>query len=57
MTDPILEARQLQERARAEGVDVFELINRERTEENLEGYENPFLDENGEPFHDRPEED
>ncbi len=56
MSDPIKEALQLQQQAKEEGVDPFEIINRELKAEELEGYENPFLDENGKPYHDRPEE-
>lgn len=60
MTDPFLEARQLQEQAKAEGVDVFEILAREQKETpKLEVEENPFIDvdENGVKYHDRPERD
>lgn len=55
MTDPILEALQIQRRAKEEGVDPFEIISRELKEEELKGYDNPFLDEQGNPYHDTPE--
>jgi hypothetical protein len=54
MPDPIKEALQLQKQAKAQGVDVLELINQELTELPED---NPFLDKDGKPYHDTPEED
>jgi hypothetical protein len=54
MNDPIKEALQLQQKAKELGVDVFELINKDVTELPDD---NPFLDEEGKPYHDTPEED
>lgn len=51
----IEEALDLQKRAKEEGVDTLEIINREMSTQELEGYENPFLDEEGKPYHDTPE--
>jgi hypothetical protein len=57
MNDPIKEAHQLQQRAKEEGVDVFEILNREAEANPPQGPENPFLDKDGKPYHDTPEED
>jgi hypothetical protein len=57
MTDPFLEAKRLQQAAEEEGVDVFEILNREAEVNPPEGPENPYLDEEGKPYHDTPEED
>jgi hypothetical protein len=53
-SNPFEEARLLQIQAAQEGVDPFEILNREPP---AEGPENPFLGEKGEPYHDRPEEE
>jgi hypothetical protein len=52
----IEEALDIIRRANEEGVDTLDLINREASTQELEGYENPYLDEKGDPYHDTPEE-
>jgi hypothetical protein len=37
--------------------DPFEILNKELEANPVAGPENPFLDENGQPYHDTPEEE
>lgn len=40
-----------------DGIDLLEILNKEIEEHPAQGPENPYLDEDGKPYHDRPEEE